>query len=154
MAIAQPGTGGEQDQYWPMPKFYFSVDIGEFTDISFQQVSGLDMETDNVPYRHGNSPDHGTSHMPGLMKSGDITFQRGVFANDVTYHEFMAAIKLNTFTRVNIVIRLLDELDAPRITWSSRNAFPTKIESTTLESSSSDAAIESITFAHHGLVIE
>lgn len=152
--VPVPGTGGEQDGFWPMPKFYFSVDIGDFTDISFQEVSGLGIETDKVEYRHGNSPSHGTINMPGLMKYSDITFKRGVFADDTTHHEFISAIKLNTFERVTLVIRLLDETDQPRITWRCTNAFSMKIESTDLNSQTSDAAIESIIFSHEGLVQE
>ena len=52
MAIPTAGTGAEQDQYWPLPKFYFSVDIGEYTDLPFQEVSGLDIETEAIEYRH------------------------------------------------------------------------------------------------------
>ena len=58
MALPVAGTGGEQDQFWPMPKFYFSVDIGDDTDIAFQEVSGLDVESEVIEYRHGNSPNH------------------------------------------------------------------------------------------------
>lgn len=150
---AQPNDGGgQQDNYWPMPKFYFSVDIGDFTDISFQEVTGLDIETDKVEYRHGNSSSHGTINMPGLMKYGDITFKRGVFADDVTFYELISAIQLNTFERVTIVIRLLDETEEPRMTWTCTNSFPKSMESTDLNSQSSDAAIESLVFSHEGLV--
>ena len=51
MATPTAGTGAEQDQYWPLPKFYFSVDIGEYTDLPFQEVSGLDIETEAIEYR-------------------------------------------------------------------------------------------------------
>jgi phage tail-like protein len=68
MAAPTSGTGGEQDQFWPLPKFYFSVDIGDQTDLPFQEVSGLDIDTEVIEYRHGNSPVHSTIKMPGLMK--------------------------------------------------------------------------------------
>ena len=48
MALPTAGTGAEPDQFWPMPKFYFSVDIGDFTDLPFQEVSGLDVETEVI----------------------------------------------------------------------------------------------------------
>ena len=38
MALPVAGTGEEQDQFWPMPKFYFSVDIGDDTDIAFKKL--------------------------------------------------------------------------------------------------------------------
>ena len=46
MATPTAGDGGSQDQYWPLPKFYFSVDIGDFTDLPFQEVTNLIMEWD------------------------------------------------------------------------------------------------------------
>ena len=85
MALPTAGTGGEQDQFWPLPKFYFSVDIGDFTDLPFQEVSGLDTETEVIEYRHGNSLTHSTIKMPGLMKYGDITLKKGVFADCLLY---------------------------------------------------------------------
>ena len=53
MALPTAGTGAEQDQFWPLPKFYFSVDIGDMTDLPFQEVSGLEVETEMIEYRHG-----------------------------------------------------------------------------------------------------
>ena len=95
MALPTAGTGGEQDQFWPLPKFYFSVDIGDFTDLPFQEVSGLDVETEIIEYRHGNSPNHGTIKMPGLVKHGDITLKKGVFANDNTFYDWISQVSLN-----------------------------------------------------------
>ena len=48
MAAPTAGTGGEQDQFWPLPKFYFSVDIGDQTDLPFQEVSGLDIDAEVI----------------------------------------------------------------------------------------------------------
>jgi hypothetical protein len=39
-------AGERQDPNWPLPKFYFEVDITDVgTKLPFQEVSGLDMET-------------------------------------------------------------------------------------------------------------
>ena len=61
---------------------------------------------------------------------------------------------MNTFERLTIVIRLLDETASPRMTWTLTNAFPTKVTPTVLNSQSSEAAIEEIEFAHEGVVAE
>jgi phage tail-like protein len=154
MALPTAGTGAEQDQFWPMPKFYFSVDIGDFTDLPFQEVSGLDVETEVIEYRHGNSPDHGTIKMPGLMKFSDVTLKKGVFADDNQFYEWIAQISLNTYERLTVVIRLLDETATPRMTWTLKNAFPKQVTPTDLNSQSSEAAIETMVLAHEGLVAE
>ena len=36
MAAPTPGTGADQDQNWPLPKFYFSVDICDQNDLTFK----------------------------------------------------------------------------------------------------------------------
>ena len=154
MALPTAGTGGEQDQFWPLPKFYFSVDIGDFTDLPFQEVSGLNVEADVIEYRHGNSPSHTLIKMPGLVKGSNVTLKKGVFSNDNQFYDWVSQIALNTFERLTIVIRLLDETASPRMTWTLTNAFPTKVTPTDLNSQSSEAAIEEIEFAHEGVVAE
>ena len=154
MAVPRAGTGGEQDQFWPLPKFYFSVDIGDMTDLPFQEVSGLEVETEMIEYRHGNSPNHSKIKMPGLLKYSDITLKKGVFANDNQFYEWISKISLNTYERLTVVIRLLDETATPRMTWTLTNAFPLKVTPTDLNSQSSEAAIETLVLAHEGLVAE
>jgi phage tail-like protein len=154
MALPTAGTGAEQDQFWPLPKFYFSVDIGNFTDLPFQEVSGLDVEADVIEYRHGNSPNAGVIKMPGLKKHGDITLKKGVFADDNKFFEWINAIAFNTYERMTVVVRLLDETAAPRMTWTLTNAFPKQITPTDLNSTASEAAIETIILSHEGLKAE
>ena len=48
---------GEQDNVWPLPKFYFTVKVGDLFEAMFQEVSGLDVEAQVIEYRHGNSPE-------------------------------------------------------------------------------------------------
>ena len=154
MAAPTAGTGEKQDQFWPLPKFYFSVDIGEFTDLAFQEVSGLDIEADIIEYRHGNSPLHSVIKMPGLKKFADITLKKGVFTTDNRVFEWISGINLNTYKRLTVIIRLLDESTAAKMTWTLTNAFPKQVTSTDMNSQSSEAAIETIVFVHEGLKIE
>jgi phage tail-like protein len=154
MAAPNAGTGAIQDQFWPLPKYYFSVDIGDFTDLAFQEVTGLDIDTEVIEYRHGNSPIMSTIKMPGLMKYGDITLKKGVFTTDNRFYDWIAKISLNTYERLTVVIRLLDEKTEPKMTWTLVNAFPKQVTSTDMNSQSSEAAIETIVFAHEGLTIE
>lgn len=151
MAVARAGSGGEQDQFWPMPKFYFSVDIDDLTDLPFQEVSGLEVEADNISYRHGNDPSFGTIQMPGIKKSGNLILKKGVFANETLFNSLISKIRLNTYMRMTVVIRLMDETTEPRMTWEINNAFPLKYTSTEMNSESSEAAIESLEFSHQGI---
>ena len=146
-------AGEAQDANWPLPKFYFTVDWGSTTDIPFQEVSGLDIETQIIEYRHGNSPDFSTIKMPGMVKTGNVTMRKGVFAKDNSFWDWYNQIKMNTIARQDVVIKLLDEGGNPTMTWTLRNAWPTKISSTDLKSDGSEVAIESLEISHEGLTI-
>jgi phage tail-like protein len=154
MATPKAGTGAEQDQFWPLPKLYFSVDIGDQTDLSFQEITGLDAISEVIEYRHGNSPVHSVIKMPGLGNGSDITMKKGVFTGDNNLYEWISKISLNTYERLTIVIRLLDETGSPQMTWTCTSAFPKQIIAAELNSQSSEAAIETIVFSYDGLQME
>jgi phage tail-like protein len=147
-------AGKTQDAVWPLPKFYFKVDLGNGdSDVPFQEVSGLDTETQIIEYRHGNSQEFSPIKMPGLKKVGNVTLKKGVFAKDNKFWDWYSAIKMNTIVRQTVVIKLLDETGAPTMTWTLTNAWPTKIQSTDLKADGNEVAIESIELAYETLVI-
>lgn len=141
-----------EDKYWPLPKFNFSVDIGEFQDISFQEVTGLDISSESVEYRHGNAP-NGTINMPSLLKYSDVTLKKAVFSSDNSFYNWISEIKLNTTNRMNVSIRLLNENGDTSFTWQLINAFPIQVTPSDMNSTASEAAIESIVFAHEGFKV-
>lgn len=146
-------AGEAQDKNWPLPKFYFMVDWGSNTNIPFQEVSGLEIESEPMEYRHGNSPVFSKTDMPGMVKNNLITMKKGVFANDNRFWDWFAKIKMNTTERQNVVIKLLDEAGNPAMTWTLNNAWPTKIVSTDFDPDSNEVAVESIEIMHEGLTI-
>ena len=146
-------AGEAQDSNWPLPKFYFMVDWGDQTDIAFQEVSGLDTESQPIEYRHGNSPKFSTIKMPGMIKSGNVTMKKGTFVNDNKFWDWYSQIKLNTIERIPVTIKLLDETGSPTMTWTLENAWPTKITGTDLKSDGNEVAVETIEIAHEGLTI-
>jgi phage tail-like protein len=150
-----PVTDDTQDTAaWPQPKFFFSVDIGGVgTDLPFQEVSGLDMETQAIEYRAGKSPTFAPVNMPGIQKPGHVTLKRGVFVKDNTFFDWYRQVALNTIKRTTVTIKLLDESGAAAMTWTLKNAWPTKITGTDLKSDGNEVAVESLELAHEGLDI-
>lgn len=137
---------------WPLPKFYFSVNI-DGRECSFQEVSGLETETQIIEYRAGDSKQFSTIKMPGIAKFGNVTLKKGIFINDNNFWTWYSAIKMNTIKRMTVVIKLLDETGNPTMTWTLQNAWPTKIQGTDLKSDGNEVAVETIELAHEGLVI-
>jgi phage tail-like protein len=137
---------------WPMPKFYFQVKWDSAV-MSFEEVSGLDVESQPIEYRHGDSPVHSTIKMPGLKKYGNVTMKKGVFKGDNKFWDWFNQIKMNTIKRVPVTISLLDEAGKPVMVWTLMNAWPTKITGTDLKAQGNEVAIETIEVAHEGLTI-
>ncbi|MEQ9405956.1 MAG: phage tail protein [Cyclobacteriaceae bacterium] len=150
-----PGTdGSSENNIWPMPKFRFSVDWGTIKqNIAFQEVSGLEAETQVIEYRASNSTVFSTVKMPGIAKYGNVTMKRGVFAKDNSFWSWYNQIKMNTIKRQSVVIKLLDENGKPTMTWTLKNAWPTKITGTDLKSDGNEVAVDTIELAHEGLTI-
>lgn len=147
-------AGETQDNIWPLPKFYFSVDLGtEMTDVAFQEVSGMDKEVQPLEYRHSNNKLFSPIKMPGMVKYGNVTMKRGIFVKDNTFWKWMKDINMNTVKRRDVVIRLLDEKGAKTMQWTLRNAFPTKISSTDLKSEGNEVAVDTLEIAYEELDI-
>lgn len=138
---------------WPIPKFYFQVKWDSEV-MSFQEVSGLDTETQPIEYRHGDSPEFSTISMPGMKKFSSVTMKKGIFKSDNKFWDWYNQIKLNTIKRVPVTISLLDESGAPTMVWTLANAWPTKISGTDLKADGNEVAIESIDIAHEGITID
>jgi phage tail-like protein len=138
---------------YPLPKFHFQVEWGG-TQIGFTEVSGLEVETEVIEYRHGASPEYHKTKMPGMQKYANITMKRGTFASDNEYYAWWNTVALNTIERRDLTISLLNEAHEPVIVWKIKNAWPTKVQSTDLKSDGNEVAIETIELAHEGLVIQ
>lgn len=146
--------GSTQDNVWPLPKFYFKVSLGsQDNTVSFQEISGLETETQPIEYRHGDSKIFSTIKMPGIAKTGNVTLKKGVFVKDNNFWKWYDAIKMNTIKRETVTIQLLDEKGAPTMTWTLSNAWPTKISSPDLKSDANEVAVETMELAHEGIVI-
>lgn len=145
-------AGEAQDQVWPLPKFYFLVTIDKL-NANFQEVSGLEVEAQVIEYRHGNSPEFSTIKMPGIKKFGDITLKKGVFKGDNKFWDWFNSIKMNTIERKAVTISLLDEAGSPTMTWTLKNAWPSKITGTDLKSDGNEVAVETLVITHEGLTI-
>jgi phage tail-like protein len=137
---------------WPTPKFHFEVKWDDKV-MSFQEVSGLDVEAQTIEYRHGDSKVFSTIKMPGIKKFSNITMKKGVYANDNKFSDWLSQIKLNTVKRTTMTISLLDQEGKPTMVWTLINAWPTKITGTDLKADANEVAIESIEIAHEGLTI-
>jgi phage tail-like protein len=137
---------------YPIPKFHFQVEW-QGTRVGFTEVTGLDVETEVIEYREGNSPEYRKIKMPGMQKNSNITMKRGTIPADNEFFAWWNTVSLNTIERRNLIISLLNEKHEPVMVWNVKNAWPTKIQSTDLKADGNEVAIESIEIAHEGVKI-
>jgi len=149
--MADDGSAQSQT-VWPIPKFYFEVKWGAQV-MHFQEVSGLDVESQPIEYRHGDSKEFSVVKMPGIKKFGNVTMKKGVFKGDNKFWDWFIKIKMNTIARIPVTISLLDESGAPTMVWTLANAWPTKVTGTDLKADGNEVAIETIEIAHEGVTI-
>jgi phage tail-like protein len=146
--------GSAQGATWPLPKFYFDIDLGDGKKQGFSEISGLETDIKPIEYRHSDSPVFSTIKMPGLRSVGNVTLKKGVFTQDSVFWIWFNEAQLNIIKRRTVVINLLDEKATPKMTWTLTNAWPTKVSGTDLKSDSNEVAIESIEIAYETLSVK
>lgn len=138
---------------YPVPKFHFQVEWGG-SKIGFTEVTGLEVTTEVIEYRHGASREYHKEKMPGMIKYSNITMKRGTFKGDNDYYNWWNTVALNTIERRDLIISLLNENHEPVVVWKVKNAWPVKVQSTDLKADGNEVAIETIEIAHEGLTIQ
>jgi phage tail-like protein len=138
---------------YPLPKFHFLVEWGG-TKIGFSEVSGLEVTTELIEYRDGASPEYSKIKMPGMQSFSNITLKRGIFQGDNEFYQWWNTVALNTIERRDLIISLLNESHEPVVVWKVKNAWPLKVQSTDLNATGNEAAIETMEIAHEGLTMQ
>jgi len=100
--MAEDGST-QSTNIWPISKFHFQVKWDSEV-MSFSEVSGLDLESEMIEYRHGDSPQFSKINMPGLLKYGNVTMKKGVFKSDNKFWDWFNEIKMNTIKRKPVTI--------------------------------------------------
>ena len=84
---------------------------------------------------------------------GTVTLKKGVCAHSADFWNWYQKMSMNTIDRQPVVIKLLDEVGSPTMTWTLQNAWPTKWVTKDLDSEAREVTIESLEIAHEGLEI-
>ncbi|MDD6210484.1 MAG: phage tail protein [Bacteroidales bacterium] len=143
----------EKQGAWPLPAFYFKIEIEGVGEFLVREVSGLEMEAQIIEYRQGNSREFSTIKMPGLKKYL-VTLKKGIFESGNKFFDWLNEIKMNTIKRRPVTISLLDESGNPVMIWKLTNAWPSKITGVSLKQDGNETVFESMELAHEGITTE
>lgn len=144
--------GASKNAVWPLPVFYFKVEIEDVATLSFKEVAGLDVENNPIVYRGGDNPNYSKISMPGMNRYSKIILKKGICKSDDNFWNWINEIKLNNIKRRAVTISLLDEEGTPTLVWKVVNAWPSKIAG--VDFNGNELAIETLELSHEGITIE
>ena len=129
---------------YPIPVFYYRVTIGGDDSIAFSEVSGLSIQYESITYRDGLSYKDGPKHMPGIDQPINLTLQKGIVKADSFLLDWFKTIRLNTVEKRDVRIDLLNENGEATVSWTVKDAFPTKMDVPSFNATSNEVAIETL----------
>lgn len=141
------------NKLWPLSRFYFNVNFGaSMQDCPFQEVLGLDVESQILEYKKGNSL-FCTDTISKLVGINKITFKKGIMKVDDSFLRWCNAFTLNNVKEEKIRVELLNDSGKIMMIWNLINAFPTKIIVNELKGKSKEVSVESIEITHESLTL-
>lgn len=143
--------------------YRFSIELEGSTDaIAYaSEISGIDAEFDQGEYRSGNDTIFTTRKYPGLAKYGNITVKQCMIKDNDKFYQLVGASLGGdgnsthadpSSYKKKMTINMLGPDGATVATWTISNAWAVKYTGPDLNSTSSDISVETIEFAHEGIV--
>lgn len=130
----------EQD---PLQSFMFRVTIaGLPTGVGFSKVAGLSREVAVVEYIE-NMYQH-KHKLPGRESVGEITFERGMYADDYLQRLYESVFNNNKI-RSTVTIDIYDRFNKIRRSFQLAECWFSKFEVGDLDASSDDVIVETLT---------
>jgi phage tail-like protein len=118
---------------------------------SFSEMSGMKIDIASITYRNGSEVQT-PRKIPGLFTYGDLTFKRGV-TGDIVFYTWMLEALNGRVRRTSGAIMLLDENRQEVMRWNFDRGWPTNYTAPTMNGSTNEVAIESMTLVVENLRI-
>ncbi len=134
----------------PLLAYQFWVELESELVGGFSECSGLQAETEVFDWAEGGD-NTGVRKFPGRTKYSNITLKHGFSQSPELWLWFMRVMR-GTFERRPLTIILLDAVGNRVRAWNFAHAFPVKWSGSELKADARAAAIESVEFAHEGIL--
>lgn len=157
--MTQQSVGGTKTarRVDPFATYRFVVEVENIEEAEFTECSGLEVSTDVFEYQEGGLNQY--SHkLPGRIKYSNVTLKRGFATSNKMYQWYkeiednLLAGKKVTSRKVTITLRSTAVPDDVMI-WSLNEAFPVKWVGPSFKVGEAAIAIETLEFAHHGILL-
>lgn len=128
----------------PLQAYKFRVFIsGIPSSIGFKSIGGLSREVAVVEYLE-NMFDY-THKMPGRETVGEITFERGMYADKTLENAYKSIFKAASAVRRDVTINITDRYGAIRRTFQLAECWFSAYSFSDLDAESNDVIIETLT---------
>lgn len=134
---------------YPLPVYNYQVIINGNEVMSFSEISGLEIEREQVLYRHGFSWVVGDHLIRAQRKPINVSLKRGVVRQRSYLYDWMTS-----GIKKDIRIELCDEAGIAVVSWEVSRALPLKLEAPSFGANTNDVAIESLDLIAHDLRIK
>jgi phage tail-like protein len=135
--------------YYPMKVYRFQVQYNG-ADLYCSEVSGMDASFEEVEYRNGADDKIVKHKQHGLITYSNITLKHGM-TESLDWFNFVSSQIEGATTRAELVINLLGDDTSVVATWEVHDAWVLKWTGADLNSTSSEAAFETVELCHEGI---
>jgi phage tail-like protein len=147
---AAAGGGGKAllDDVFISYKFW--VEIESDLVAGFTECSGIQAEAEVMDWLEGGE-NTAVLKFPGRTKYANITLKHG-FTDSTKLWAWFTKVLKGTPERKPLTIIMFDSQGKRKRTWNFNRAFPVKWQGPSLKSNGNEIAIETVEFAHEGLL--
>ena len=148
----------ERDNGNPYSNFNFVVEFDGTEVAAFTEVTGLDSENTPIEYREGADKTAALRQLPGIEKYPPVQLKRGITGSTALW-DWRKEVRdggISYPPSRTVTIKLLDEKhdrNAPAMTWTLTNAWPTKLTGPSLSAKGNEFAVEQLDVVHERLDI-
>lgn len=134
----------------PLAGYRFWVELESDLVGGFSECTGLQVETEVMDWLEGGE-NTTVLKFPGRIKYGNVTLKHGFTESPDLWLWFMRVMN-GVFERRPLTVILMDLQGGRARTWNFSRAFPVKWSGPELRASANAVAIETVEFAHEGII--
>lgn len=138
------------EEAYPLMGFHFKVQFAgmhERMDLSFQEVSGLEVKVETEEMREGGEYAF-TYRLPKRLAPQNLVLKRGLLTNSALSDWVRDALENFTFKPLLVTITLLNEAHLPLMNWQAHQAWPIGWSLGTFSATDSKIVIETLHLAY------
>lgn len=141
-------TGQRKD---PFLSYCFAVEIEGLVAGGFSEVQGLQLEIEVHEHREGGVNGWVHKRAGPAKYPSNLVLKRGI--TDVrTLWKWQWDVAQGNVERKQIAVLLMDGAGAEKMRWTFQGAYPVKWVGPDLRGGANEVAVESVEFAHRGLL--